>query len=119
MPSILYPPIAFTVMILLAWCIMGLGARIAAQGRPGQGKTRHYACGEDIEMQPIQPNYSSFFSIAFAYSVIHVAALTIITIPSGKQALVGLAYFSIITFAVAAMVSEFKTGGNIRKREPR
>ena len=106
--SVLLPPIAFLVMLALAWGIMWFAKGLAPKSRPEHGKFRHYACGEDMEMGPIQPNYSRFFIVAFAYSMIHVAALMIITIPSGVGALIGAVYLSIVFFAAMAFITELK-----------
>ncbi len=108
MPNLLLPPFAFLVMLGLAWGIMALAKSVAAKSRPERGKERLYACGEEAVPQVVQPNYSSFFAVAFAYSVIHVSALTMAMIPSGAGARVGLVYLGLVLFAVAALVTELE-----------
>lgn len=107
MPNLLLPPFAFLVMLGLAWGLMALAKSVAAKSRPEQGKERLYACGEEAVPQAVQPNYSGFFAVAFAYSVIHVAALTLAMIPSGAGSL-GLVYLGLVLFAVVALVTELE-----------
>jgi hypothetical protein len=81
---------------------------IAPKPSPAHGKYRHYACGEDVEMRPIQPNYAKFYAVAFAYSMMHVAALTLISVPLGQAALMGALYLGLVFVAVIALVTELK-----------
>ena len=95
-------------MLALAVAVMGLAKSMAPQGEPSKGKQRPYACGEDMDMQPIQPSYAPFFSVALAYSIVHVSVLTVATVPSGGGAFVGAVYLAIVLSAVAALVTELK-----------
>ncbi|MCX5656683.1 MAG: hypothetical protein NTZ48_00370, partial [Candidatus Omnitrophica bacterium] len=40
-----------------------------------------YACGEDFKDHLIQPDYSQFFPFAFFFTILHVVALVITTVP--------------------------------------
>jgi NADH-quinone oxidoreductase subunit A len=47
----------------------------------GEGETKSYACGEDVPTNLMQPDYSQFFPFAFFFTVLHVVALMIATVP--------------------------------------
>lgn len=105
MTSLLMPPLAFAIMLGLAWGIKLAAGHLAPAGRPEHGKYRHYACGEDLAMSPVQPNYARFFAVAFAYSAVHVSILTVAAVPrSGAPA--GAAYLAMVLFAVIALITE-------------
>ncbi len=91
---LLYPPIAF----LIVWGAMTLlelaCRRIAAPCSPEtEGKTKSYACGETPETSRIQPDYSQFFPFAFFFTIMHVVALVVATVPRGKVTAIVLLYF--------------------------
>jgi NADH-quinone oxidoreductase subunit A len=49
------------------------------------GLTKEYSCGEDVKTHMIQPDYSQFFPFAFYFTILHVVALMIATIPVAKM----------------------------------
>jgi NADH-quinone oxidoreductase subunit A len=65
-----------TVLLLSA----GL-SKLSAKGKPGEGQGASYACGEDLPTHLMQPDYSQFFPFAFFFTILHVVALMISTIP--------------------------------------
>lgn len=108
MVSLLVPPVALLAMLAIAASIMVLAKRMAPRGEPSSGKYRPYACGEDMEMPPIQPDYSGFFAVALAYSIVHVSVLTVATTPAGEGARLGAIYLAMMAFALGALVTELK-----------
>jgi NADH-quinone oxidoreductase subunit A len=81
---ILLPAVAFVVMLLLFRGQLYLMSRVAPRGGPaGGGKTKAYACGEDAYEHRINPDYSQFFPFAFFFTIMHVVALVIATVPAG------------------------------------
>ena len=44
--------------------------------------TKEYACGEDLPTAMIQPDYSQFYPFAFYFTILHVVALMIATVPT-------------------------------------
>jgi NADH-quinone oxidoreductase subunit A len=46
-----------------------------------KGKTKAYACGEDVKEHRIRPDYAEFFPFAFFFTLMHVIALMIATSP--------------------------------------
>lgn len=81
---LLAPPLAFIVMLLLSMGISGMSSLFAAKGTPYAGKERAYACGQNVDVNKIQPDYAEFFPIAFFFTIMHVAALIIATAPAGE-----------------------------------
>ena len=45
------------------------------------GECKSYACGEDVKENRMQPDYSEFFPFAFFFTVLHVIALMLATLP--------------------------------------
>lgn len=94
-------PIAFGLLLLVGFLISGIGARLAF--RPTQnepGKREPYACGEDIADHSMQPDYSYFFPFAFLFTIMHVVALLVATMPRGSASAVGLG----VLFLLSALV---------------
>ncbi len=89
---ILLPPVAFVIFLLVGLVLMFLGSKMAAQGKSYSGKKAPYACGEDVPAAKVQPDYGSFFPFALFFTIIHVTALIIATIPAGSIALMGILY---------------------------
>jgi NADH-quinone oxidoreductase subunit A len=66
---------------------------IAYKGRQTEDARKPYACGEEFDGYMIQPDYSQFFPFVFFFTILHVVALTIATVPMGEMA----------TFSIAAV----------------
>lgn len=85
---LLLPPIAF--LLVLAFMLLQLfGLRIFSAGlkapeKPG-GRYRSYGCGEDVKNPKVQPDYSQFFPFAFFFTIMHVVALIVATVPAGRM----------------------------------
>jgi NADH-quinone oxidoreductase subunit A len=79
---LLIPPITFGIVLLAVLGLSAVLSRLAFRGkiRTG-GVTEPYACGEDIPIPMIQPNYGQFLPFAFFFTILHVVALTIATVP--------------------------------------
>ena len=81
---ILMPPIAFLVVLA---AVMGLYHVLPLLGddkkRQAEGTTKPYACGEESPSPMIQPDYSQFLPFAVFFTILHVVALTIATVPAG------------------------------------
>ena len=80
---LLSPPIAFIIFLLLSLAINTFVTKLAAKGKSANGKLKAYACGEDIATHKVQPNYKQFFSFAFFFTIMHITALLLTTIPHG------------------------------------
>jgi NADH-quinone oxidoreductase subunit A len=91
---LLVPPAAFSIIFLVTTALSMILALCASRKRKESSEaTKEYACGEDFNDHLIQPDYSQFFPFAFFFTILHVVALVIATIPTE----------TIETFAIAVM----------------
>jgi hypothetical protein len=81
---LLIPPLAFIIMLLLSLGLSGLASVFSAKGTASAGKDKAYACGQNIDINRVQPDYTEFFPIAFFFTIMHVATLIIATAPAGQ-----------------------------------
>jgi NADH:ubiquinone oxidoreductase subunit 3 (subunit A) len=98
---LLSPPMAFVIFLLLSFVFSKLVAKLAAKGKNSDGKLKAYACGEDIPTHKIQPNYKQFFSFAFFFTIMHIIALLLTTIPRGIPP---VAFVYILVAAIAIFI---------------
>lgn len=87
---LLAPPITFLIYLAISIGISGFSKKFAATGVDSPGKTKSYACGEDMPENQGQPDYSEFFKFAFFFTIIHVVVLIVATDPSGISVMSGL-----------------------------
>jgi NADH:ubiquinone oxidoreductase subunit 3 (subunit A) len=80
---VLIPPVAFSLIMLAVLLLSGLMKRASFIGPKGAGAEKPYSCGEDLEENAYRPEYGQFFSFAFFFTIMHVAALVVATIPGG------------------------------------
>ncbi len=81
--SLLMPPLAFLVVIG-AGVMLALGlSRLRLKTRDrAKGQGQPYACGEDIPSHMLRPDYGQFLPFAVFFTILHVVALTLTTVPS-------------------------------------
>ncbi|MFH1190421.1 MAG: hypothetical protein V1682_07030 [Candidatus Omnitrophota bacterium] len=79
---LLMPPVCFVVVLLMIMAFAGALSKLSFKAKnPPADIGTSYACGENVETHLMQPDYSQFFPFAFFFTVLHVVALTIATIP--------------------------------------
>ena len=79
---LLSPPVVFIVIMLAAIIFAYVLSKLALKPKNvPAGLTKEYSCGEDIKTHMIQPDYSQFFPFAFYFTILHVVALMIATVP--------------------------------------
>jgi hypothetical protein len=107
-PVLLIPPIAFVVVFGLVWLeSAGFGAlslKPAKDAIQPAGKLKSYACGEDVTDHRVQPDYGQFFPFAFFFTIMHVVALVVTTVPAGSGVASGLAALFLVSAAVGVLV---------------
>ena len=103
--SLLWPPIAFLIFLLLGYLVYVFSKAQAPKPRLEEGKLNTYACGENIQGKKVQYGYH-LFHFAFFFTVLHVAALVIATVPSGSIALLGMVYLLVALIAVAILLTD-------------
>jgi len=99
------PPVAFLVFLLAAIGFYALGRRMAPKSNRSGGKLTTYACGEDIPGAKVQFSYRLFFYVGLFFTIMHVAALVIATIPSGALAFFAIFYLLMIFLSILALVT--------------
>jgi len=104
---LLSPPVVMVIYVGVGYGLYRLGRAWAAQGEDHPGKEEPYACGEDLRPGPIKLTYHSFFRLALMFSVLHLATLTVSTLPGrGVFQSVGLIYLIGIAISVLVLVGE-------------
>ena len=102
---LLSPPVAFLILLAVGGFLTWLTKGLAPKGlQSSAGKGEPYACGQNVPTGRIQPGYSDFFPFAFFFTIIHVAALIIGTVPANA---VWFA-FPFLAIAVLAIVILFR-----------
>ena len=77
------PPTIFIIILAAVLCLSSALSRLAFRPKGHNvGLTRPYACGEESADSMIQPDYSQFFPFAFYFTILHVVALMVATIPA-------------------------------------
>jgi len=95
------PPVAFIIVFLIILILFVLCSHNAFR-RKGQssGAKKAYACGEDFKGHFIQPDYSQFFPFAFFFTILHVVALIIATVPAETVEIFAIA----VVYVAAAII---------------
>ncbi len=99
------PPVAFVLFLIAATLLFRLGRRMAPKLNNVGGKLTSYACGEDMPGTKIQFGYRLFFFVALFFTIMHVAALVIATVPAGKIVLFAVLYLAVIFLSIMALVT--------------
>jgi NADH:ubiquinone oxidoreductase subunit 3 (subunit A) len=105
--NILLTPLAgFVLFTGVAFLIYKLGDVMAPTLKDAGAKLEAYACGEPVPGQKWHVGYRLFFYAALFFTIMHVAALVIATIPGGSLAfaLLGIIYLLMITLSIMALI---------------
>ena len=99
------PLFAFLVFLVIAYLIYRFGAALAPKPkRQSRHKLSTYACGEEVKGGKVQQSFT-LFHVAFIFTIFHIAALIIATIPNGDNALYGLLFIIGLLIAAVALVT--------------
>jgi hypothetical protein len=81
---LIVPPIAFVLLFLVTLSFCGLLSRLSFRNKDAvkNGAKKAYACGEDIPEHRVQVNYAQFFPFAFFFTILHVLAMIVATVPT-------------------------------------
>lgn len=103
---LLSPPVAFLLILAVALILLrGLSIfSCPAQGGAIGGKRKAYACGEDMKENRGQPNYSQFFPFAFFFTIMHVLALVVATVPIHNWPAVQIAVGYLLCSAIGLFI---------------
>lgn len=100
----LAPPIVFLILLAVTWIFNHIFSRLASRKADvsEEGK-KAYSCGEEFSGHLIQPDYSQFFPFAFFFTVLHVVAMVIATIPLETTGSLAIA----LVYVVGAVIGLF------------
>ncbi|MCM8764102.1 MAG: hypothetical protein NC830_01890 [Candidatus Omnitrophica bacterium] len=99
------PPMAFLIMVLTLSIFYLWVGKFASRGEKSRDKQSTYACGENLSGFKFQFGYRLFFIFALLFTIMHVAALVIATLPSvSPAAYFGIFYLAAIFLSVVGMV---------------
>lgn len=104
---ILSPPVAFLICLALSACIYGLGRLVEEKATPVEGKYEPYACGESYIAEKQHFGYRKFYIAAIFFTIMHVAVLTIATVPGGASAYRALIYLAAIAASISFLFVDF------------
>jgi len=83
---LLTPPVVFIAVLVAALFFAYVLSKLAMKPKSiPAGLTQEYSCGEDVKTHMIQPDYSQFFPFAFYFTILHVVALMIATVPTATM----------------------------------
>lgn len=104
----LVPPVTF-VVVLISVLVQGRLADLLVVRPPGHrppppGASKPYASGEDVRDHRAQPDFSQFFHFAFFFTLMHVLALVVATVPRGSGSAAALAAGFLACAAVSLLV---------------
>jgi NADH:ubiquinone oxidoreductase subunit 3 (subunit A) len=79
-----YPPITFLVILGASILFSYLLSPLSFKGKKQDDESRKaYACGEDLSEHRVQVDYGQFYPFAFFFTILHVLALMVATMPIG------------------------------------
>ena len=103
---ILSPPLAFAALFAVVGVLAWLAARLLAARPPAvkAGTLKAYACGEDVADHRARPEYKEFFPFAFFFTIMHVIALVVATVPTEDFAILGMALLFVTASTVGLAI---------------
>ena len=103
---LLWSPVVFLVALAASlglYTLMGV-LSIPFNRKPGSGGMKSYACGEDVPDHRAQPDYAQFFPFAFFFTIMHVFALIVATVPGGSPVAAAIAVGYVMVSAVGLYI---------------
>ena len=104
---LLSPPVAFVIFLLISYLVYLFGKLIGVAATPAPVKLEPYACGEEFVPDKFSFGYRRFFIAAIFFTMMHVAVLSIATVPGGVLAFRGLAYLVTIAASITILYTDF------------
>ncbi len=102
--ALIFNPITLFFASLLVVAILWLwGRSMAPPPTPYGHKQEMYTGGEPVKDQEVRPGYQ-FFHVALFFTVLHVAALVLVTAHTGAPVLLIAIYLGVVCLAIAALI---------------
>ncbi len=103
----LTPPVAFLLVLLFLFIFSIAFSRWAFRsGNQKERASKAYSCGENFEEHLIQPDYSQFFPYAFFFTILHVVAMVVATVPmeNVKVFVIAIIYISVAVLGLTNLL---------------
>ena len=98
------PPVVFLIIFIVTVFLVNILSKLSFRRKTESKESRKaYACGEDFKEHLIQPDYSQFFPFAFFFTILHVVALVIATVPTENFETFAIA----VVYIVGAVIGLF------------
>jgi NADH:ubiquinone oxidoreductase subunit 3 (subunit A) len=94
------PPVAFGILLIAVILLSSVAKKTSFRGPLGPGAEKPYACGEEMPVNSFRPEYGQFFAFAFFFTIMHVVALMLATVPGGLEK----HYFIIAVYVAVALI---------------
>lgn len=101
---ILNPVVVFLVYAGIGVLVYTLGSFFAPRRTDIGGKLAPYACGEDIPLQRVRPNYN-FYHVAYLFTILHVGTLVTCTSFGITEYILPLLYLGLVTFCIVILIA--------------
>ena len=99
------PPVAVIITFLAVLILARVCATFSSGARKDQTDAKKaYACGEDFDGHFIQPDYSQFFPFAFFFTILHVVALVIATVPAETFQVLAIALVYVFSAIIGLLI---------------
>ena len=99
------PPSVFIIIFIVLVLLDKLLKPLSFKGaRPQEGARESYACGEADYTVMARPDYSTFFAYAFFFTLAHVAALVMTTVPQETFEVFAMACIYLVTVAISLYI---------------
>ena len=95
----LSPPIVFFLLLAASGLLYYLMGRLRLRNVSSAAQVKAYACGEE-QTDPIQADYGQFFPFAFFFTILHVVALMIASVPVQEAG----SYFFAVLYMLGAVI---------------
>jgi NADH-quinone oxidoreductase subunit A len=96
---LLSPPVALAVLLAACGLLYKAARLLSVRAAPTQDALKPYACGEEQE-DAVSTDYGQFFPFAFFFTILHVVALTVTTLPAETMG----SYVMAVLYVLVAMV---------------
>lgn len=101
----LAPPIAFLILLVVIILLSFIFSRWAFREKPQSEESQNaYSCGEEFSEHLIQPDYSQFFPFAFFFTILHVVAMVVATVPTETIDIFAIAIIYIIGAIIGLLI---------------
>ncbi len=102
---ILFPPFVFVILLAAVFVLSYLSDKLSpGESTVDSGKCKPYACGEDMPAPQISPDYTKFFQFALFFTVMHVVALVLLTVPKRMPGAYGIASVYLLGALVGLLI---------------